>query len=124
MPNKTKAQLAEEAKIQRNKELAAKTEEYSSSFAEVLGKARKIGFEITITDGKYVLQSEDESFVLKPPSEMIEEFNNRSYWNLLELKVIFEETEKAEAEKQRKQQIREIALAKLTEEEKEILFSN
>ena len=124
MARKTYAQLAEEAKTELTKKVERMAEEYSCSFMEVLEKAQKIGFEITITDGKFVLQFEDESFVLKLPSEMTEVFSFSSYHDLLELKAIFEETEKAEAEKQRKQQIREIALAKLTEEEKEILFSH
>ena len=102
------------------------TEEYKNSFMEVLGKAQKIGFELTVCDGKFVFQSFDggDSYSLKLPIEMAKEFDYCSYWAMVELKEIFEKAEKAEAEKQRKQQIREIALAKLTEEEKEILFSH
>jgi hypothetical protein len=119
MARKTKAELTaeREAAHQARYEVARAT--YTERMMAVLERAVKENFELTVRSGKFVVEDRDERraspYVVQPV------WSETADMDLYSLEVSVELKEEASAELVRKAQVRGKALAKLTEEERELL---
>jgi hypothetical protein len=119
MARKTKAELTaeREAAHQARYEVARAT--YTERMMAVLERAVKENFELTVRSGKFVVEDRDERraspYVVQPT------WSETADMDLYSLEVSVELKEEASAELVRKAQVRGNALAKLTEEERELL---
>lgn len=120
MPRMTKAerlaledqQLAE----QEVKEAAA----YPSRMICAMEQAQLYYFDIRVRNGKFGMFDERgvcDGFVFAPTWDRVSQYNLEAF----ESQLLYLEAEKQE--RIRRQQVKEVALAKLTEEERKVLFS-
>jgi hypothetical protein len=117
--------MAKETKAQRLARFAAERLEvakatYTERMMAVLQRAVNQNFELEVCDGKFRVQDRDDrrfsgTFYIPPA------WDTMSDVDLFSLEVSVELKEEASAELVRKAQARGKALAKLTEEEKELL---
>jgi hypothetical protein len=119
MARKTKAELTaeREAAHQARYEVARAT--YTERMMAVLERAVKENFELTVRSGKFVVEDRDERraspYVVQPV------WSETADMDLYSLEVSVELKEEESAELVRKAQVRGNALAKLTEEERQLL---
>lgn len=120
MARKTKAERQAEAEAQAAATLALEQAEYPARLMAALELAtRTNNYELSVENGMFVLRDRD---VRKPEAVMFTTsytLDNHTALDELEWSMRVKAEEREQAERQR--QIRETALAKLTEEERKLL---
>jgi hypothetical protein len=119
MARKTKAELAAEFEAEHQAQLAVARATYTERMMAILERAVRENFELNVSNGKFVVEDRDErrrtAHLLQPT------WTETADMDLYSLEVSVEMKEEASAELVRKAQVRGKALAKLTEEERELL---
>jgi hypothetical protein len=119
MARKTKAELAAEREAAHQARYDVAKATYTERMMAVLERAVKENFELTVRSGKFVVEDRDERraspYVVQPT------WSETADMDLYSLEVSVELKEEASAELVRKAQVRGNALAKLTEEERQLL---
>jgi hypothetical protein len=119
MARETKAQREARLELAHEGRLAMARATYTERMMAVLERAVKENFELTVRSGKFVVEDRDERraspYVVQPT------WSETADMDLYSLEVSVELKEEASAELVRKAQVRGKALAKLTEEERELL---
>lgn len=117
MAKETKAQRMEREAREQEERLEQLRTEYFPKLMTTLERASKNDMQLFVRDGHFYVCRGNESDSWAFPAEYTETSNNL-LWNLnyeLELK------EEAAREEERRYQVKQAALAKLTKEEKELL---
>ena len=118
MARKTTAQLDAEAQALREQQEAAAREAYPNLLMDALERATKLGFEIVVRDQKFLVNDRNS------PNDSVEltySYTPDADSDLDMLRWDLDQLEAAEAEANRKWLARQVALAKLSEEERELL---
>jgi hypothetical protein len=119
MARETKAQREARLELAHEGRLAMARATYTERMMAVLERAVKENFELTVRSGKFVVEDRDERraspYVVQPV------WSETADMDLYSLEVSVELKEEESAELVRKAQVRGKALAKLTEEERELL---
>ena len=119
MARKTKAELTAEREAAHQARYDVAKATYTERMMAVLERAVKENFELTVRSGKFVVEDRDERraspYVVQPV------WTETADMDLYSLEVSVELKEEESAELVRKAQVRGKALAKLTEEERELL---
>ena len=118
MARETKAERTARMEAQRKAQLAQQAAEYPTKLMDVLERACKVNFEVTVVGGKFVVEDRDRrEFSVK----MLPTFTEQSQEDLDDLacRVWWKEEDLREA--QRKAELKVAALAKLSAEEREVL---
>jgi hypothetical protein len=119
MARKTKAELVAEREAEHQAQLAVAKATYTERMMAVLERAVKENFELTVKGNQFLVADRDERraspYVVQPV------WTETADMDLYSLEVSVELKEEASAELVRKAQVRGKALAKLTEEERELL---
>jgi hypothetical protein len=119
MARETKAQREARLELAHEGRLAMARATYTERMMAVLERAVKENFELTVRSGKFVVEDRDERraspYVVQPT------WSETADMDLYSLEVSVELKEEASAELVRKAQVRGNALAKLTEEERQLL---
>lgn len=119
MARKTKAQLTAEREALLTEQFELAKAEYPARLMAMLERATNQYFELTVSDAKFFLEDRDDRrrdlFVLT----LLYSKENEDTLNDLEWKL--NSKEEAEREALRRIQARNAALAKLTQEERELL---
>jgi hypothetical protein len=119
MARETKAQREARLELAHEGRLAMARATYTERMMAVLERAVKENFELTVRSGKFVVEDRDERRV--SPYVVQPTWSETADMDLYSLEVSVELKEEASAELVRKAQVRGKALAKLTEEERELL---
>lgn len=125
MARETKAErTARMARLRTMLQQAQEAAEIPTKLMDVLERACKVNFEITVAGGKFVVEDRDDRREF--PAKMLPTFTEQSQEELddLERRVWWKEEELREAqlrEAQRKAELKSAALAKLSAEEREVL---
>ena len=119
MARMTKAQreaTEEAARVEQEKQLRA---EYPTRLMKALSRATELKFVLSVVDGSFVVTEPNETYpeLFTMSYEYNAEAEQQLYDLELELKLKYAEF----AEKERRQQVRANALAKLSFEERELL---
>ena len=119
MARETKAERTARMEAQRKAQLAQQAAEFPTKLMDVLGRACKVNFEITVDGGKFVVEDRDDRREF--PAKMLPTFTEQSQEELndLERRVRWKEEDLREV--QRKAELKSAALAKLSAEEREVL---
>ncbi len=119
MARKTKAEQQAEREAERQAQLAVAKSTYTERLMAVLERAVKENFELNVSNGQFVVEDRDsryrQAYNLQPT------WTETADMDLYSLEVSVELKEEASAELVRKAQVRGKALAKLTDEERELL---
>jgi hypothetical protein len=116
MARKTLAQMAAEAEVERQAQLAVAKATYTERMMALLARAVRENFEMTVDANEFKLSDRDSRF-------------RNEYWvppvwaevadvQLYELEMAVEDKEQARAEREQRANVRATALAKLTTEER------
>ena len=119
MARETKAQRQEREAAERVARLEQEKQEYFPKLMELMERACKNNFELTVVDSKFKLSdrdSRDDFWSFEP--QWSESFD---LWSFTDLEYHLERKEEARQEAERKYQLRQNALAKLTAEERKEL---
>jgi hypothetical protein len=119
MARKTLAQMAAEAEVEHQAQLAVAKATYTERMMALLARAVRENFEMTVDANEFKLSDRDSRF-------------RNEYWvspvwtevadvQLYELEMAVEDKEQARAEREQRANVRAAALAKLTAEEREEL---
>ena len=119
MARKTKAELAAEREAAHQARYDVAKASYTERMMAVLERAVNQNFELTVKGNQFLLTDRDERRA--SPFFVYAEWTVVSDMDLYSLEVSVELKEEASAELVRKAQVRGKALAKLTEEERELL---
>jgi hypothetical protein len=119
MAKETKAQREARLELEHEGRLAMARATYTERMMAVLERAVKENFELTARSGKFVVEDRDERRV--SPYAVQPVWSETADMDLYSLEVSVELKEEASAELVRKAQVRGNALAKLTEEERQLL---
>ena len=119
MARMTKAQreaTEEAARVEQEKQLRA---EYPTRLMKALSRATELKFVLSVVDGSFVVTEPNETYpeLFTMSYEYNAEAEQQLYDLELELKLKYDEF----VEKERRQQVRANALAKLSDEERELL---
>lgn len=118
MTRKTKAEREAELQLQKEQQIAKNREEYPHLLMEMLERATKLDFKIEVQNGIFVVTHCDiASKQWSLGYEYTQEFDGEL--THLRISLALEEEKKAKAT--RKILAKQAALAKLTEEERELL---
>jgi len=119
MARKTKAEQQAEREAERQTQMAVAKSTYTERMMAVLERAVRENFELNVSNGQFVVEDRDsryrQAYNLQPT------WTETADMDLYSLEVSVELKEEASAELVRKAQVRGKALAKLTEEERELL---
>lgn len=118
MARKTKAELAAEREAYAASQQAVARATYTDRMMAVFERANRVNFELQVRSGVFVLEDRDdrgEVFMLAA------EWTLDSDEGLQDLEWRVESKEEAQAEAERRRQLRANALAKLSQEEREEL---
>ena len=119
MARKTKAEQQAEREAERQAQMAVAKSTYTERMMAVLERAVRENFELNVSNGQFVVEDRDsryrQAYNLQPT------WTETADMDLYSLEVSVELKEEASAELVRKAQVRGKALAKLTEEERELL---
>ena len=119
MARKTKAEQQAEREAERQAQMAVAKSTYTERLMAVMERATKENFELNVSNGQFVVEDRDsryrQAYNLQPT------WSETADMDLYSLEVSVELKEEASAELVRKAQVRGKALAKLTEEERELL---
>jgi hypothetical protein len=108
-----KARLEQLAQEEREREQAT----YPARLMEVLERASRVRFELTVRDSQFrVTQLNDEFMVV-----LTLEYTPESNYELDELRYRLNDIEEQEADAARREMVRRAALSKLSQEERELL---
>ena len=118
MARKTKAQLDAEAQATRNQQEAESREAYPNLLMDALQRATNLSFELVVRNGKFRVTVSDSP---TDTWELTYKYTPDADSHLDMLRWELERKEQAEAEVNRLRLARQAALAKLSEEEREIL---
>ena len=119
MARKTKAELTAEREAAHQARYDVAKATYTERMMAVLERAVRENFELTVKGNQFLVADRDERRA--SPFFVYAEWTVVSDMALYELEVSVELKEEASAELVRKAQVRGKALAKLTEEERELL---
>lgn len=123
MARETKAQREAREEQERKEYLEMldrqQRETYQQRLMEMLERAQNVNFVLTVANGKFLVQDSDDRS--EGCFELSVTFDEDSQEGLVQLDWRVEMKEEAEREAQRKFQVKQGALAKLTKEEKELL---
>jgi hypothetical protein len=116
MPKLTQAQKQAQNAVEKAAQEAALSVLYPEQLMAILERASKLGFEIKVRDNTFVVTDNDffKYFVTLA-------YTAKSQQELYHLQYEVEDAEEAEAERIRRGQLRQAALAKLSKEELEVL---
>lgn len=119
MARETKAERLEREAKERMERLAEEVRTYLPRLMALMERASKVNFELEVREGKFVLWDRDE----RRPTEhfMFPEHTDVAEGKLRDLDFEVGCKEEAVAEAERKFRVKNAALAKLTEEERELL---
>jgi hypothetical protein len=118
MARKTNAEKQAEQQAEREALEAKEAAEYSHRLMKALEEATvKNGYELTVRDGQFKLvnYSSDQTYIFDPY------YTPESFMNLEDLEDYLERLEEERAEANRLYNLKKSALAKLTEEERNVL---
>jgi hypothetical protein len=119
MARKTKAEQQAEREAERQAQMAVAKATYAERMMSVLERATKENFELEVKNMMFAVTDRDsryrQAYNLQPT------WTETADMDLYSLEVSVELKEEASAELVRKAQVRGKALAKLTEEERELL---
>jgi len=119
MARKTKAELAAEREAYEAAQQAVARSTYTDRMMAVFERANRVNFELEVKHSRFVLEDRDErgykTYTLTPEWST----ENDEVLECLDWRVWLKE--EAEAEAERKRQLRADALAKLSQEEREEL---
>ena len=118
MARKTKAQLDAEAQALREQQEAEAREAYPNLLMDALERATRLGFQIVVRDQKFVVIDRNSP---KDAWGLTYSYTPDADSDLDMLRWVLEQREAAEAEANRKWLARQVALAKLSEEERDLL---
>ena len=123
MARKTKAELALEAANARAMQEAEDEATYQPRLMTALAQATKQNFELTVEDNLFVVRDRDSNTRdnRAPYTFAVSPTYTREAWELDSLARYLTEKEYARVESERKYQVKQAALAKLTAEERELL---
>jgi len=119
MARETKAQREARFEAERLAQMAVAKSTYTERFMALLARATKENFELTVATNEFMLSNRDSRFT--------NEYFVRPVWDevadmqLYELEMAVEFKEEERAESERRYQVKQNALAKLTKEERELL---
>ena len=119
MPRETKQERLAREQLERQMQQAAEASEYPMKLMEVLERAVKANFELTVKDQLFVVRDRDESWNEPVTLSLTYSTVDRDNLEQLERDVAYKEAEAAE--ESRKFAVRSAALAKLNQEERELL---
>jgi hypothetical protein len=116
MPRKTK--LEKQAEVaEYNRQLEAKQAAlYPQELMDTLERATKTNFQIEVKDGNFVVTDRDDRWFA--PRVIALNYGSRTHWELSSLMADVSIKEDKQREQERKLQVRQTALAKLTQEER------
>lgn len=120
MARETKAQRLEREAAERAAYEAEMAATYPQRLMAMLERATKVNFELTVEAGAFLLEDRDERDYNRRQVLTLE-YNQANQETLHELDWRVELKEEREREAQRKFQLRQAALAKLSKEEREEL---
>ena len=119
MARKTKAELAAEREAELQVRLAVAKATYTERLMAVLERATKENFELEVKNGLFKVEDRDErrrnAYNLQPT------WSETADMDLYSLELSVELKEEERAERERVSKLRASALAKLSEEERELL---
>lgn len=119
MAKETKAQREARLEAERQAQMVMAKATYTDRLMAVLERAVKENFELEVRNSQFVVQDRDDRrstpFFLKPV------YTNLNDMDLFGLEMAVDCKEEERWEREQKAQARTAALAKLTEEEKELL---
>lgn len=118
MARKTKAEREAEFQLQKEQQIAKNREAYPHLLMEMLERATKLDFKIEVQDGIFVVTHGD---VTSNQWMLNYEYTQESDGALTHLLICLALKEEKNAEATRKILAKRAALAKLTEEERELL---
>jgi hypothetical protein len=116
MARKTLAQMAAEAEVERQAQLAVARATYTERMMAVLERAVKENFELTVKGNQFLVADRDDRHV--SPFYVYAVWAETADMDLYSLEVSVELKEEARAEREQKALVRATALAKLTAEER------
>jgi hypothetical protein len=119
MARKTLAQMAAEAEVEHQAQLAVARATYTERMMAVLERATKMNFELEVKAAKFVVSDRDERRV--SPYVVQPAWTETADMDLYSLEVSVEMKEEARVERERVLNLRQTALAKLTDEERKAL---
>jgi hypothetical protein len=119
MAKETKAQREARLELEHEGRLAMARATYTERMMAVLERAVRENFELTVKGNQFLVADRDERRV--SPYAVQPVWSETADMDLYSLEVSVELKEEASAELVRKAQVRGKALAKLTEEERELL---
>jgi hypothetical protein len=119
MARKTKAELAAEFEAEHQAQLAVAKASYIERMMAVLERAVCENFELNVSNGKFVVEDRDErrraAHLLQPI------WTETADMDLYSLEVCVELKEEERVERERRYNLKKEALAKLSDEEREVL---
>lgn len=119
MARETKAQREARLELETSQRVFVAKATYVERMMALLARATKENFELRVLDDEFVVSNRDDSratpYFVKPVWSEVADVNLFE----LEMSVEFKEEERAESE--RRYQVKQNALAKLTKEERELL---
>ena len=121
MVRKTKAELEAEAQAAREQREAEAREAYPNLLMDALERATKLGFGIVVRDKKFLIVDRNSHSSVNDMPGLTYKYTPDSDAALDMLRWDLDQLEAAEAEANRKWLARQAALAKLSEEERELL---
>lgn len=119
MARETRAQRLEREAAERAAYEAVAAATYPERLMEMLERATKVNFELAVREGKFVLSDRDDRRERNVELTLTYSAENQEALHELDWRVDMKE--EAEREAERRRLVKQAALSKLTQEERELL---
>lgn len=119
MARKTKAELEAEREAERAQQVAVARATYTQRLMSLLARATKENFELEVKDQLFKVEDRDDR--RSSPFFLMPVWTDASDAALFELEMAVEYKEEERAEAERRYEMKQTALAKLSKEERELL---